>query len=222
MGPPAAGLVVAVQPAGAVRLRGPMRFYLHVKSAAGAAVALPPATDAFGWMTVLQTFGEDRQTHYTARVPMPAKDWPGQVAGEAPQLAAWALLGFMVHRKTVPEAAGLESKDPKARTTAAEVLARHASDENLSALVGLLADENDRVRGVAAKMLGQSKRAEPRVLGALVKALDRPGESARERICRALSDLAGKEMPYDPSADASTRAATLAAWKAWWAGRRPK
>jgi len=424
-GPPAAGLVVAVQPAGAVRLRGPMRFYLHVKSAAGAAVALPPAKDAFGWMTVLQTFGEDRQTHYTAQVPMPAKGWPTEVAGEkalrlgpfdlgpgkayprkvgrtlltaylsgkdadlpkaegvlnrvlkagkavvrftlcllregqkptllsteptavtidppemasleagdretyldalmeqfnrnpwaglqahdtcvrlgkavvprvvqaaqepgrpgharlwlattladirdprsvealvrllddplagvrnvvayhgpkqrsdrldkailrkvtageAPQLAAWALLGFMVHRKTVPEAAvaaGLESTDPKARATAAEVLARHASDENLSALVALLGDADERVRAVAAKMLGQSKRAEPRVLGALVKALDRPGESARERICRALSDLAGKEMPYDPSADASTRAATLAAWKAWWAGRRPK
>ncbi len=423
-GPPTAGLAAAVQPAGAVRVRGPMRFHLLVRSAAGGPVALPPAPDAFAWMTVVQTFGEARESHYTAKVPMPAKDWPAKVAGEtvlrlgpfdlgprkaygreagrtlltayltgetdlpkdegalnrvlkagkavvrftlclsrqgqkptlvrteptavtvappemasleagereaflkdlmaqfnrnpwaglqahdtcvrlgkavvprvaeaaqeagrpaharlwlattladirdprsvaalvrllddpsagvrhvvayhgpkqrserldgailrkvtageAPQLAAWALLGFMVHRKTVPEAAvaaGLESRDPKARATAAEVLARHASDENLSALVALLGDAHERVRAVAAKMLGQSQRAEPRVLGALVKALDRPGETARQRICRALSDLAGKDMPYDPSADAKSRSATLAAWKAWWAERRPK
>jgi len=146
-----------------------------------------------------------------------------KAGGGDPHLAAWALLGFMVHRQTVPEAAlaaGLESADPKARATAAEVLARHASDQNVSRLTAMLADENPQVRGVAAKMLGQSKRADPAVLAALVKALDRPGETARQRICRALSDLTGKDLPYDPAADAAARAARLGEWKAWWAKRQ--
>jgi len=421
-GPPAAGLQAAVEPAGALRLRGPMRFHVLVRSAAGGAIRLPPAAKAFGWMLVVQTLGDQRDTHYSAKVTMPAKAWPEQVTGETPlrfgpfdlgpgksygrkaarplltaylsgkdadlpkaegvlanvvragsavvrftlclayegerpslvstaptaitigppkmadladadraqflddlmkqfdrsawagqeahhtcvglgpqvlprvikaafetgrpaharlwlattladirdpraaralvkllddpyagvrnvvayhgpkqrserldqailrkagggdaaQLAAWALLGFMVHRQTVPEAAlaaGLESTDPKARAAAAEVLARHASDTNVSRLTALVADANPRVRGVAAKMLGQSKRPEPAVLAALVKALDLPGETARQRICQALSALTEKDLLYDPSADAGARSATLAAWKAWWAKR---
>jgi len=414
---------MAVEPVGTWRVRGPMPFRVHVRSAAGSPVRLPPAATTFGWMTVIQTVGDQRDTHYSGKVPMPAESWPEQVAGETPlrfgpfdlgpgtsygrkaarplltaylsgkdddlpkaagpmnrtlkagkavvrftlcltreggkpaivkseptpadigppdmaslaegdrkkflddlmdqfntspwsglqahntcvglgaevlprviaaardtsrpgharlwltttladirdpraaqalvallddpaggvrnvvayhgpkqrskalddaivrkasaddaQLAAWALLGFMVHRDTVPEsvlAAGLDSRDPKARGTAAEVLARHASDENLGHLVRLLSDENEQVRGVAAKMLGGSNRPDPKVLGALVKALDRPGESARQRICQALSKLTSENRPYNPTADATTRNATLAAWKAWWAASRP-
>ena len=141
------------------------------------------------------------------------------------RLAAWTLLGFMVHRGTVPEEvlkAGLESDDPRARGTAAEVLAAHASETNIKRLVALLADPNERVRGIAAKMLGQSKNPAPPVLGALVKALDLPGESTRQRICAALSELARKDLPYDPAAAEAGRAATLAAWKAWWAQTQPR
>lgn len=144
---------------------------------------------------------------------------------ETPALAAWALLGFMVHRSTVPEEvlkAGLESDDPRARTTVAEALAQHASEFNVVRLVGLLGDANERVRGVAAKMLGQSGNRSPAVTAALVKALDLPGETARQRVCQALSQLAGKDLPYDPKADPTARAATLAAWKAWWAEKRPR
>jgi len=423
-GAPEAGLVVAVRPEGALRSGGPLRLALLVRSAAGGAVALPPAAEAFAWVTAVQTFGDDRATFYSQKVPMPADAWPAQVAGEkvltlgpfdladakayprsvgrtlltaylsgdetdlpkpagvlggvlkpgaamvrvtlclrrpgqtptvihtaptavtvdppdlaalpagdrtaffadlmkqfdkdpwsgkqahdtcvglgqealphvlkaafetgrpaharlwlattladirdprsaealarllddpsagvrhvvayhgpkqksaaldaaiirkataddAAHLAAWALLGFMVQRGTVPEAvlkAGLESDDPRARGTAAEVLARHASDENLARLVALLADTDQQVRGVAAKMLGQANRPEPKVLGALVRALDLPGESARQRICQALSALTGTDRPYDPAADAPARAAVLAAWKAWWAQRKP-
>jgi len=419
-GAPAAGLQAAVEPVGPIHLHGPMRFRLRVRSATGSAIRLPPAARAFGWMTVVQTFGDARDTYYSAKVPMPAGAWPAEVAGESPlrlgpfdlgpakaygrkvarrlltaylsgegdlpeaagvlarvlrpgkavvkftlcfryegerptlvstaatpvtigppkmadladaerkkflddlmkqfdrgpwagqqahdtcvglgtqvlprvidaafetarpgharlwlattladirdpqaaaalvkllgdastgvrhvvayhgpkqrdprlddaivakatggdpALAAWALLGFMVHRQTVPEkvlAAGLESKDPKARATAAEVLARHASDENLARLTAMLADANPQVRGVAAKMLGRSGRPAPAVLGAMIRALDLPGETARQRLCRALSDLTGKDWPYDPTADADTRAARLAQWKAWWAKR---
>ena len=140
-------------------------------------------------------------------------------------LAAWTLLGFMVHRGSVPEEilkAGLESADPRARGTAAEVLAAHASEANIKRLVALLADPNERVRGVAAKMLGKSENRSPAVLGALVKALDRPGESTRQRICGALAELTGKNLPYDPAADPAQRTATLAAWKAWWVEKQPR
>ena len=421
-GPPAEGVRLAVEPVGVWRLRGPMRFRVHVASAAGAPVRLPPAAEAAGWLSIVQTFGDDRTAHYSRRFPMPKDGWPAGVqaekpaaigpfdagpgqtyprevrrqlltayltgegdlpkaagpmhrvlragtavirftlclapaggkpavvnsaataldiappemdtltgadreqfldnlmdqfnkdawsgkqahdtcvglgaevlprvmkaaaetsrpaharlwlattladirdpraagalvrllddpsggvrnvvayhgpkqksatldaaivrkasSGDAAGLAAWALLGFMVHRDTVPEkvlAAGLESRDPKARATAAEVLARHASDENVAHLVRLLSDENERVRGVAAKVLGHSNRPEPKVLGALVRALDRPGESARQRICQALSTLTDKKRLYDPTADEAARKATLAAWKAWWSARR--
>ncbi len=141
------------------------------------------------------------------------------------RLAAWTLLGFMVHRSSVPEEvlkAGLESDDPRARGTAAEVLAAHASETNIRRLVALLADASERVRGVAAKMLGKSKNRSPGVLGALVKALDLPGETARQRVCDALSELTAKDLPYDPAAAEAGRAATVAAWKAWWAEKKPR
>lgn len=141
------------------------------------------------------------------------------------RLAAWTLLGFMVHRSTVPEEvlkAGLESDDPRARGTAAEVLAAHASETNIRRLAALLADSSERVRGVAAKMLGMSKNHSPEVLGALVKALDLSGESARQRVCEALSELTRKDLPYNPAAEEAARAATIAAWKAWWEEKQPR
>jgi hypothetical protein len=65
-------------------------------------------------------------------------------------------------------------------------------------------------------MLGSSGRKTPQVIGALVKALDLPGESARVRVAAALSALTGRAAAYDPKADEATRARTLADWKAWW------
>jgi hypothetical protein len=146
-------------------------------------------------------------------------------SGDDPRLAAWAMLGFMVHRATVPEevlAAGLESPDERARATVAEALAAHAGEENIARLTGLLADANERVRGTAARVLAQSGARSPAVLGAMVKALDLEGETARQRLCAALSDLAGRDARYDPAAPADARAKVLADWKAWWAARSGK
>ena len=140
------------------------------------------------------------------------------------RLAAWALLGFMVHRGSVPEEvlkAGLESDDPRARTTVAEALAQHAGEANVQRLASLLADTSERVRGTAAAMLGKSGARTPPVIGALVKALDLPGDSARQRIAKALSDLTGRNVLYDPAADPAARDKTIADWKAWWAKNLP-
>ena len=115
--------------------------------------------------------------------------------GGQPGLAAWAILGFLVHRGSAPEEvlkAGLESDDPRARAAVAEALARHASDENVARLIALLGDKDERVRGAAAAVLGNSGIKTPAVLGGLVKALDLEGESARQRIAAALSTLTGR------------------------------
>jgi HEAT repeat protein len=99
------------------------------------------------------------------------------------------------------------------------MLARHASEFNISRLAGLLADKNERVRSTAAAMLGQSKNRSPAVLAALVKALDLPGDAARAKICAALSALTGRPALYDPKADAAAREKALADWREWLAGR---
>jgi HEAT repeat protein len=142
-----------------------------------------------------------------------------------PGLAAWAILGFLVQRGTAPEEvlkAGLESDDPKARAAVAEALSQHASDANVARLVALLADKDERVRGTAAGVLGKSGVKSPAVVGALVKSLDLPGESARRRIAAALGELTGRNLAYDPAADPATRDKVIADWKAWWAKEGPK
>ena len=146
-------------------------------------------------------------------------------ASQDPGLATWTLMGFMVFRASVPEEvlqAGLESQNPQARAQAAEVLARHAGDESTARLAALLADRNERVRSTAAAMLGKTNVKTPAVIGGLVRALDLPGESARQRIGSALSELTGQNLPYDPKADQAARDKTLAAWKDWWAKKSEK
>jgi hypothetical protein len=62
----------------------------------------------------------------------------------------------------------------------------------------------------------------PNVIGALVAALDLPGESARQEIAKTLCGMTGQEWPYDPRADESARRETINAWKAWWAAEKRK
>ncbi len=133
-------------------------------------------------------------------------------------LATWALQGFMVFRGSAPDElvkATLESDDPKARVIAAEMLAKHAGDTNVGRLAALLADKDERVRSTAATMLAKYKSRTPAVIAGLVKALDKPGENARLRVCAALSELTGRSGPYDPAADQAARDKTLADWRAW-------
>jgi len=147
------------------------------------------------------------------------------LAMKDPRMTALALVGFLAHRGTVHDdllAASLDSEDPRVRTAAAAALSGHASAQNVLRITALLKDKHERVRGAAAATLGAmgSKGAETvrtrRVAGALIEALDAPGEVARQRICAALGVLTGKERPYDPSAAPTDREKTLAAWRNWW------
>jgi len=141
----------------------------------------------------------------------------GSPAGRG--IMARAVVGFLVFRRKVPEkllAASFESKDPKVRTALAAALKGQASDFNVSRLVSLLADENGRVRSAAAKALGAMNRPSTATIGALIRSLQAPGDSARQSIAAALGRLTGREAPYDPKADAAARQKVLADWNAWW------
>ena len=134
-------------------------------------------------------------------------------------LAAWALLGYMVFRGQVPEEilkASLESDDAKARATAAQALAGRAGEESVGKLLALLQDKDPRVRGTAAQVLGKMKSPSPKIVAALVQALDTPDAGARQRLCEALMEITGRDGRYDPKADEAARAKVLADWKAWW------
>jgi len=148
-------------------------------------------------------------------------------SGKGTGITALAALGFMVSRGRVPEKvleAGLESDDPKVRGKVADVMKARASDTNINRAIALLKDKDQKVRAVAARVLGYMVTgADPRstrVCRALIGALDEPGESPRQRICEALSSIAAREMFYDPQAPAAERKKVLADWKAWWADVR--
>ena len=136
------------------------------------------------------------------------------------RMTALAVLGFMGARGVVPDEilkVGLESDDPRARGTVVEAFASHAGEANVLRAVALLKDKDEKVRGVAARVLGGMNNRSGTVIAALVEALDTPGDYARHRICEALSALAEKDLPYDPKADEQARQKVVTQWKAWWA-----
>jgi HEAT repeat protein len=140
--------------------------------------------------------------------------------GQDGAVLSYALLGFLVQRNQVPPAllaASLDSKDPKVRSAVISALKTQASDDNLTRLVRLLSDENEQVRSAAARALGAMGRPEGPVVGALVRAIQSPGESARQSIAEALGTLTGRKAPYDPKADAAAKEKVLKDWQAWWA-----
>ena len=76
--------------------------------------------------------------------------------GTDASLIAYALLGFMVFRETVPDErvkAGLESDNSKVRATAVKALKGMASELNVSRLKKLSKDTDERVRATARKVL---------------------------------------------------------------------
>lgn len=142
--------------------------------------------------------------------------------GSDTRATALAVLGFLCFRRTVPDkllSISFESPDPRVRSLFASALKDHAGDYNVSRLVSLLSDKEPRVRSAAAKALGAFGRPSEPVIAALVAALDRPDDAARAAVAEALGSLTGRSMPYDPKADAETKAKTIQAWKDWWTNR---
>jgi hypothetical protein len=143
-------------------------------------------------------------------------------AGQDGAVLSYALLGFLVQRNQVPPAllaASLDSKDPKVRSAVISALKTQASDDNLARLARLLSDEDEQVRSAAARALGAMGRPDGPVVGALVRAIQAPGESARQSIAEALGNLTGRKAPYDPKADAAAKEKVLKDWQAWWGAK---
>jgi len=137
-----------------------------------------------------------------------------------PRLTALALLGFMVFRGEVPRKlldAGIDSDDPRVRTTVAAALSQTASEENVRGLVALLKSDEQRVRSAAAKALGAMGNRHATVIGALIAALEPQGDRARTDVCNALVKLTGHKLPYDGGASADRKRKIITEWKAWWA-----
>jgi len=143
-------------------------------------------------------------------------------SGNDPVLGAWAVRGFWTFRTDVPESIidmGIASEEPRARAAAAEALTKLPAERALPRLLGLLKDKAERVRAAAAASLGKTGSRATEAIASLIAALDLPGEEARRSVCAALEKLTGRQGPYDPQADESTRQGTIRAWKDWWAKR---
>ncbi len=144
------------------------------------------------------------------------------------RMTALAVLGFLVFRGEANAkllAASLDHPDPRVRTTAISAMSQHANSTSLASLTSLLADKNQRVRAAAARALGAMKKADPKIISALVTALDLLGDDAHYRICETLSALTGQTQPpykYTPSADTKTHTKTIQAWKTWWTRQTSK
>jgi HEAT repeat protein len=140
-------------------------------------------------------------------------------SGDDALFTAWAARGFSEYGRAFPEqltAAAVSSKQPRARAEVAEVLAQKPDERNIRRLVALLGDEQEVVRMAAAKAVGNHAVQDARIKGALVSALDKPGDAARQQECAALVKLTGQQWQYDAQGDAAARQKTIAQWKAWW------
>jgi len=136
------------------------------------------------------------------------------------RMTALAMLGFMVFRGQAPGKlldAGINSADPRVRTTVIAALSKTASIENVRGLVLLLKDTEPRVRSAAARALGAMGNRHASVVGGLTDALAIEGDQARSDVCDALGKLTGRAMPYERSASVDKKRKVIAGWREWWA-----
>jgi HEAT repeat protein len=111
--------------------------------------------------------------------------------------------------------AKLDSDQPLLRKAGAEALGFLRAYRAETALIARLRDPDAEVRREAALALAWcgGRQAIP----PLMKALDDPHWLTRQAAQVALTNLTGKEFPFEGSAAADRRAAHVEAWRNWWA-----
>ncbi|HET6430164.1 MAG TPA: HEAT repeat domain-containing protein [Phycisphaerae bacterium] len=140
--------------------------------------------------------------------------------GEDPMLTAWAIMGYLRFRKVVPDAlmaAGVESKQWKARAAVAETIARGNPDRShLPLLRKLVADENGMIRISAARAIALVGDGSRQTVDALMTALEMEGDDARHAVATALCKVTGKTWVYSSQMSKEEREGVLRRWREWW------
>jgi len=144
--------------------------------------------------------------------------------GEDAMLTAWAIMGYLRFRKAVPAAlmaAGVESKQWKARAAVAETIARgNPNRSHLPLLRKLVVDENAMIRLSAARAIGYVADGSRATVEALMAALKMEGEDARHAVAGALCRATGKTWVYSTKASKKERDEVLGRWRQWWKENR--
>ncbi|MFI5381924.1 MAG: HEAT repeat domain-containing protein [Tepidisphaerales bacterium] len=136
-------------------------------------------------------------------------------------LKAWAARGMASNGYEISDRlidAAMASPEPLARAEIATVLVKRKDEKALACIEKLLADPDTNVRGVMARALGSSELKTKRIVTALVAALDKPGDGARQTVCQTLGKFSGRTAPYDPKVSAADKEKVIADWKTWWTG----
>jgi HEAT repeat protein len=135
-------------------------------------------------------------------------------------LTAWAIMGYLKFRKSVPPAllaAGVNSPQWKARAAVVETIAGGKPDKShLPILRKLLRDDNAMIRRRAARAIGYIGGKSPETIGALIEALGLKGDSARAAVAAALCTLTDKKWAYRIKATAEEKSEIIQKWQQWW------
>ncbi len=135
-------------------------------------------------------------------------------------IKSWAARGMATNGYEVSDRlidAAMASPEPLARAEIATVLVKRKDEKAIACIERLLADPDVNVRGVTAKWLGNSEHKTKRIISALIAALDKPGDAARQTICQTLGKFSGRAGAYDPKGTPEVKAKIIAQWKQWWA-----
>ena len=142
------------------------------------------------------------------------------LSGKDPMVTAWAIMGYLKFRKAVPEAllaAGLKSEEWKVRAAVVETVTRGNPDRShLPILRRLVQDEHPPIRRKAAEGIRYVADRSHETVEALVSALPKKGEAAREAVAAALCALTGNKWPYLPAAGTEKKQEVVKKWQQWW------
>ena len=142
------------------------------------------------------------------------------LGGKDPMVTAWAIMGYLKFRKTVPEAllaAGLKSEQWKVRAAVVETVTRgNPNRSHLPILRRLVQDEHPPIRQKAAEGIRYVADRSHETIEVLVTALLKKGETAREAVAETLCSLTGNKWPYLPAAGAEDKQQVIKKWQQWW------
>ncbi len=142
------------------------------------------------------------------------------IGGKDPMLTAWAIMGYLKFRKSVPPAllaAGVNSPQWKARAAVVETISHGKPDRShLRILRKLLGDDKAMIRQRAARAIGYIGDKSPETIDALIEALPLKGDNAAEAVAATLCSLTKKKWAYRADATPKEKSEIIRKWQQWW------